>query len=75
MYYLFKKRIPRGKEQQYELISTHQSIVEAEKMRYKIVLPFIKKDKLKPHYNSWEEWINDEYPIREEGTFRTRYIF
>lgn len=72
-YYLFKKRITRvGKEQQYELISTHTDYEDAEQTRYKVVIPYLERKKV--NSNNINEWIEEEYPIREEGTFRVRYI-
>lgn len=74
-YYLFKKRIVTGKkEQYYELIGTYNSLIEAETFREQITKQFQGKTSLK-EYHSWEEWQDNEYPIKEEGTFKVKYIF
>ena len=73
-YYSFKKRITKyNKENQYELISFYETYEEAEKERYRIATPFIKENKIS--YLTIDEWLNEEYPIRKEGTFRIRYLF
>lgn len=74
-YYLFKKRIVNQKnEQYYELVDSYDSFQNAQEFREHITRQFQNKIQLK-EYKSWEEWQENEYPIREEGTFKVKYVF
>ena len=75
MYYLFKKRLVNQKtEQYYELLGSYDSFYLANEFRIQITKQFQNRTSLK-EYKSWEEWQENEYPIREEGTFKVKYIF